>query len=239
MDRGDAMDGTDGIEGRIAKARENPEAMSVLINEYSPFIARVVKNHIGHYVTAGVDDEFSIGMSGFEEALRTYIPEKGYFLSFAEKIIRWRLIDYYRKNARWTLNASLEQLQEENGSALVLGARAQQAYQQSVETDQMTAEILEFREALSEWGIDFSQLLSLSPKQEKIRRLLQETARKISADPMLLQKLKATGKVPVQQILSMGWIDRKRMERGRVYIIACVIVLTGEYEMIHDYLEWR
>lgn len=233
------MDNFNQIEARIVEARDRPETMSALIAEYKPFIARVVKNHIGHYVIAGQDDEFSVGMSGFEEAVRTYMPEKGYFLSFAEKIIRWRLIDYYRKNSKWAGNVSLEQMESEKDSEQIIGTLSQQEYHRSMELDQMTAEILEFREALSQWGIDFKELVHHSPKQEKIRRLLIETAREICNDPMLLQKLQKTGKVPGQDILSRGWIDRKRMERGRIYIIACVIVLTGDYEMIHEYLEWR
>lgn len=227
------------IEDRLAEARDHPEMLNSLIAEYRPFISRVVRNHVGHYVTAGRDDELSIGMTAFEEAVRTYVPDKGYFLSFAEKIIRWRLIDYYRKNARWAENVSLEQIEDVNGTAHVIGALSQEEFQRTQAQNQMTAEILEFREALSQWGIDFKQLAQHSPKQDKIRRLLISTAREICGDPALIQKLKKTGKVPVNEILSRGWIDKKRMERGRIYIIACVIVLSGDYEMIHEYLEWR
>lgn len=227
------------IEVRITGAQSNQGALNDLISEYIPFIARVVRNHVGHFVIEGRDDELSVGMTAFEEAVKTYVPDKGHFLPYAERIIRWRLIDYFRKNAKWAENISLEQIKEVNETAPLIGALSQEKYHRSQELDQMTAEILEFREALSQWDIDFKELARHSPKQDKIRRLLIDTAREICRDPVLLQKLKKTEKVPVNEILSRGWIDRKRMERGRIYIIACVIVLSGDYEMIHEYLEWR
>lgn len=227
------------LEGQLSAARDNPEMLNSLIAEYKPFISRVVRNHLGTYVTGERDDELCIAMTAFEEAVRTYDPYKGCFVTFAEKIIRWRLIDYYRKNARWAKKISLEQIEDANGTTHLIGALSQEEYHRNQERDQMTAEILELREALSLWGIEFKELAQHSPKQEKIRKLLINTAQEICGDPALLQKLLKTGKIPVNEILSRGWIDKKRMERGRIYIIACVIVLSGDYEMIHEYLEWK
>lgn len=226
-------------EDRLAEAIKSPEILNSLISDYRPFIARVIRNHIGHFVAEGRDEELSIGMLAFEEAVRTYEPAKGNFLSYSERIIRWRLIDYYRKNRQWQKRVSLDAMQEAHGREAWMNSQSQENYQRETEQRQMTAEILEFREAINQFGFDFKELADHSPKQEKIKKLLRDTAEEICRDPRLLEKLLKAGKIPVNEILNRGWIDKKRMERGRLYIIACVIVLSGDYEMIHDYLGWR
>ena len=54
------------------------------------------------------DDELSIAMFAFYEAIRSYSPIKGAFLKYAALQIRSRLIDNYRKERRHQGQVSLD-----------------------------------------------------------------------------------------------------------------------------------
>jgi len=60
---------------------------------------------VGRYVAYGQDDELSIALMAFVEAIRSYDVSKGNFLSFSQNVIKRRIIDYYRKekNTAWLL----------------------------------------------------------------------------------------------------------------------------------------
>ena len=71
-----------------------------LIKSYKPFIAKTVSSVCKRYIYES-DDEFSIGMIAFNEAIEKFNTEKGSsLLSFAEVLIKRRVIDYIRKNAK-------------------------------------------------------------------------------------------------------------------------------------------
>ncbi|NYC94378.1 sigma factor [Clostridium acetobutylicum] len=70
------------LEDRIQKAKESKEELNRLIQEYKPFIASLLQKKTGKYLQYGYDDELSIGMIAFEEAVESYDRNKGKFLSF-------------------------------------------------------------------------------------------------------------------------------------------------------------
>ena len=65
------------------------------------------------------DDEWSLALAAFVEAVRTYDLSKGRFLSFSELVIKRRLTDYYRSQLKFrseiTVNpGAFEGLLEDN-----------------------------------------------------------------------------------------------------------------------------
>ncbi len=48
----------------------------------------------------GIDEELSIALMAFNEAIDGYDTSKGSFLSFAKLVINRRLIDYLRKKTK-------------------------------------------------------------------------------------------------------------------------------------------
>ena len=70
---------------------------SDLICRYKPFILRAV-NHICKRPIGWDDDEASIGLIAFNEAIDRYWPDMGKsFDNFAYMVIRTRLIDEFRR----------------------------------------------------------------------------------------------------------------------------------------------
>ncbi|HAK42826.1 MAG TPA: hypothetical protein DCM59_09170, partial [Clostridium sp.] len=58
------------------------------------------------YITKS-DDEWSVSLRAFVQAIQGYELNKGNFLSFAELIIRRRLIDYLRLQKKYNLELSV------------------------------------------------------------------------------------------------------------------------------------
>lgn len=226
------------LERRVRLAKTDSEEANRLITEYQPFVAKTVRDHIGSYVAPESSDEFAVALSAFHEAIGAYDSDKGKFLSFASRVIRLRLIDYYRSQHKHRSEYSLEASQEpeERDITAPLALRQFAAHN---ENQQRRFEILTLTEELSRYGITFSQLAKNSPKQDSLRTLYQGVAKEIIRSEALLTQLKQTGRLPLKEIESLCNIDRKRLDRGRNYIIACTLILTGDYQYIQDYLEWK
>ncbi|MGI6226744.1 MAG: sigma factor, partial [Peptococcales bacterium] len=74
-----------------------------LLRDYTPFILRVASNFCNRYLVMGQDDEASISLMAFNEAIDKFSADNGAkFLTFAEVVIRRRLTDYFRKESRFT-----------------------------------------------------------------------------------------------------------------------------------------
>ena len=227
------------IQDKVFQARNNDEALNRFLTEYRPFIAATVKDHVGHYVNYGVDDELSIAMLAFTEAVKVYDPDKGPFLELAKRIIRLRLIDYYRKQSRFSERTVPLTIQEDQ---YVKSFDQQESMYQHKEKElnyQKKYEILAFKEELLNWNISFKDLVNHSPKQKRNRKLYIDIAQFILDSEDLSESFIHHQRLPIKAIEEVFKVNRKKIERGRIYIIACTLVLKGDYDIIKDYLKWR
>lgn len=74
--------------------------LNSLIERHMPFLIRTVSNFTGRYVSIEQDEEFTIGLLGFTEAVKRYNPEKGNFLSFARLVMESRLKNYAERQSK-------------------------------------------------------------------------------------------------------------------------------------------
>lgn len=229
------------LEDRVVKAKKNKEELNKLIEEYKPFIASTVQKKVGKFVKYGSDDELSIGMMAFKEAVDCYDKNKGKFLSFARQVINLRIIDYYRKQERTKNEVYLQGINDEEDESTYdkSSSKAIAQFKDKEINEMRRLEIIEYKKELQKWGIDFSQLVKASPKQEKTRNLYKKIAQLITQNEDILHNLVTTKKLPIKELQKIYPVHRKKLERGRIYIIALVIVLTGQFEYIKEYVEWR
>lgn len=227
------------LEERIEKAKNNEEELNELIEEYKPFIVSSVHKKTRKFLQYGYDDELTIGMMAFKEAVEAYDSSKGRFLSFAQQVITLRIIDYYRKDQRHKEKEYLYGIHEEYNEVTNHAAvgKAIEQYNEQKENEMRKLEISEYKKELKNWGIEFSDLVQASPKQEKLRRLYKEVARFIVQEKDTLQELMNTKRLPIKEIEKNILIHRKKIERGRIYIIALVVALLGDYELIWEYID--
>ena len=88
------------IVQRVYAAKDNMEAADALISDYLPFIKSQVVKVMKRPLDINQDDEYSIALIAFHEAINGYSKSRGSFVNYASMIIRNRIIDFWRKNNR-------------------------------------------------------------------------------------------------------------------------------------------
>ena len=88
---------------QVYAAKEDVEAADRLIGIYMPFIKAETAKYLKRPPVEGHDDELSIAMIAFHEAIGGYSRVRGAFLKYAAMLIRSRLIDYSRRERRLSL----------------------------------------------------------------------------------------------------------------------------------------
>jgi len=219
--------GRQSLEERVIKIRGDNSEVGKLISEFKPFIAGVAQKRVGKFLQYGVDDELSVGLSAFKEAVDSYDAARGKFLSFARMVISMRLIDHFRKQGR-EKTESLDGSQ--SGSALDQGSV--ERYRISDENEKRILEIIQYRTELEKWGISLEELAEISPIKKSLREQYKMVARIIVNKSSILDTLMKTKRLPIKEIEEVISIHRKKLERGRIYIIAMVLAIIGNLSYI-------
>ena len=84
-------------------------SVNELIENHMPFIIKSISDVTGRYVSCENDEELSVGLLGFHEAIERYDNEKGHFLSFAKLVIGSRIKNYLKSENKHQ-HSSLEEL---------------------------------------------------------------------------------------------------------------------------------
>ncbi len=216
------------IEERVIEAQKNVDDENPIIKEYIPFILNCANKATGRYITRE-DDEFSIAIYAFHEAITKYEPGKGAYLSFARLIIKNRLTDFLRKeyNHRETIPFSALQTTDENGETKDFDIAVNDLQNLDIKYE---IEALSYE--LSCFDITFMDVSKNSPKSGKTKQSCWEVIRYILADGKRVEFIKQKKYIPAKEIISDTGVNRKIIERHRNYIIAVVLVMSGEYEFV-------
>jgi len=226
------------INERVEKIKDDEEQINLLIEEYKPFIASCTEKVTGRYVRYGEDDELSIALMAFVEAIKSYSSVKGNFLSFAQSVIKRRLIDYYRKEKRHGGVISLnDYYQEHEGEKDLSIGKSIDRYSIEEISEYRRMEIEELKDELFKWGITFFELAEASPKHNKTRKICTEIIRFLLSRPDMISLIKQKKYIPIAEIEKALRIPRKKVERSRKYIIAVIIIATGDYQYLSDYIK--
>ncbi|WP_374720464.1 RNA polymerase sigma factor SigI [Parageobacillus toebii] len=209
-----------------------------LIQQYKPFIAKTVSNVCKRFIHEG-DDELSIGLIAFNEAIEKYAPHKGgSFISFAELLIKRRLIDYIRKEAKEKNIILHTNEDEENLAQTYLDTKlSMDEFYKQVEQEHRREEIIHYQQVLKEFGIHFHDLIEQSPKHKDARINAINVAKLLVEDEEMLEWLFRKKQLPIKQLQNIAEVSRKTIERNRKYIIAVAIILAGDYVYLKDYIK--
>ena len=217
------------LEDRISRAKDEKDEANRLISEFKPFIASVVQKKVGRFVEYGVDEELSVGLMAFKEAIDSYDRQKSKFLSFARMVISMRLIDYYRKLKK-ERTVSIE---SSDRSDIAADESSMEQYKIADENEKRILEIIEYRNLLKKWGISLEQLVDISPQKEDLREQYKMVARVIAGNESILKALLKTKRLPVKEIENILSIHPKKLERGRIYIIAMVLAMVAGFSYLN------
>ncbi len=242
------------VNDRVIAIKGDNGEIDRFIEEYKPFIAACTERTSGHYVRYGVDDELSIALSAFLEAINYYDRGRGSFLSFAQGVIRRRLIDYFRKESRFNTVVPPSGRSAETGSGSgssldsdtggdgrdggvdPMDEASRQKYFEDEVSEYRRLEIAQLKKELSDWGISFDDLARVSPKHDRTRKACREMVGYLMFRQDLLLSVRDKKQLPVAELAQQLNVPRKIIERTRKYIIAMIIIRTGDYQYISEYI---
>lgn len=210
-----------------------------LLKSYKPFIAKTVSSVCKRYIDES-DDEFSIGLIAFNDAIQKYSPDKGAsLLSFAEVIIRNRVIDFIRKQAKYQ-DTTIYFNNVNDEDTLQSNIEANLSYDDYLEKNEQAnrqEEIVHFSNLLSEYHLSFRNLVKHSPKHADARKSAMQIAKLIAESDEMKNYLIEKKRLPIKFLEGKVDVSRKTIERNRKYIIAITLIFLNDYFYLKDYIK--
>ncbi|MHA6485376.1 RNA polymerase sigma factor SigI [Paenibacillus sp. strain BS8-2] len=232
-------------EQYIALIKQGDEMLrEQFIAEYSPYIAKVTSRFSKRYINPERDDEFSVALQAFNEAIDGFDYKAGRsFLGFAKTVMQRRLIDYVRKEHRHLKSVPYSSFdiegEEQTAYNVLETMQALDAHETSRIDQERRSEIMDLNEELGMYGISMEELVGQSPKHTDSRVMLIGIACKLADTPEWMDILTATQRLPIKEVMEACGVSRKTIERNRKYIIAIAIIRSGSYPYMNDYLRIR
>ena len=156
------------IVQQVYAAKEDVQAADRLISTYIPFIKTETAKFLKRPPIEGHDDELSIAMIAFHEAINGYSRTRGAFLKYAALLIRSRLIDYSRMEQRHSRVVSLDAPTGEDDKTLgETLADKREPHEEMAARDATRSEIEELTRQMQEFGGSLSDVADNCPRQQR------------------------------------------------------------------------
>lgn len=222
----------------IEEIKQNEDKRNDFIIQYKPFIASFTSECAHRYVTYGVDEELSIALMAFNEAIDRF-NGKGNFLLYAKMVIKARLLDYFKSSLYRENKKSFGLYNEEDDEIDELKDDAIQRYAASYEQSIRVFEINELNNKLQDFDITFQDLVKSSPKHIITRHYVNNAIQKILDNEELVDKIMNNHTLPLKEIEKSFLIPRKKIESYRKYIIAGIVLADSDLETLKEYLPFK
>jgi len=230
-------------EEAVAAIQNGDEALrNEWIIQYEPFIAKPASKFAKRYIDPERDDEYSIALSAFDEAITRYSPEAGSsFLSFASQVIQRRLIDHLRREKRHAAAVPYSSLQgdRDDDSSLLAAIESQEAievYARDLAAEERRVEIEALAAELKRYGVSFADLSDQSPKHQDSRDMLLGIGARLAKNAVLFGMLTDKRQLPLKELCEIENVSRKTLERNRKYLIAVALIAGGPYPHMQEYI---
>ncbi len=207
------------------------------ISDYKPFILKTASKFTKKYIEIENSEEFSIALMAFNQAIDDYDEEKNHhFLSFAELVIKRRLINYTKKETKFReiYPFSFFEYNKVNTLENTIAEKSIHLHFENFETRE---EILIYTEKLKKFGISFNDLIAKTPKHMDSKQQMLNVSRIIAENDYLYQKLDKKLQIPMTDLMPLIGINSKTVERNRKYIIAACIAMRSDLEIIKGFLQ--
>lgn len=223
----------------IKKAQQgDTHVREQLLAEGKPFVRQVVCNFCHRKLEWGQDDELSIGLIAMNEAIDRYSQGRQIsFLAYARMVIKCRLKDFFRREARHN-NLSFEVAAAddyESPQSIYEAGQAWDNYVQEVAARERQDEVMEFGQLLADHGLDFQELAAASPKHTDSRENLIMVAWQLANNQQMMANLLEKSRLPLTELVLATGVNRKTLERGRKYIMAMALLFYHRHRFIYIY----
>ena len=227
------------LDNLAVKAKSDIRVSEQLLQRHEAYILACASKVCHRYVTKN-DDEWSVSMIAFAEAIDSYELNKGSFLSFSKLVIKRRLLDYFRSQNKYKNEITVDpyifdsEPEEEVDDVAIRMAVAETVNKKS--NEDLRLEIKAINDVLEAYSISFLDLTKCSPRADKTKRACAKAINYILSNPILISELHDTKLLPLKLIEKNSEVPRKILERHRKYIIAAIEILSGEYPSLAEYL---
>ena len=234
------------IEQQVLAAKTDERIFNELVESHKSWMLRVASETTHRYVTDS-DDEWSIALLAFSEAVQSYEEDKGSFRGLAAMVIRRRIVDYLRAEGKHadefavTPAAFEDALDEDEAGGVNLQVQQRMAAEADDAPGEDAAslarqEIAEVQGILQLYGFSFFDLADASPKAEKTKKSCGQAVRTMLATALLLAQMRLKRLLPIKELSAASGVLRKILERHRKYIIAATEILDGDFPILAGYL---
>ena len=194
-----------------------------LIEEYIPFIIKTISKFTNRYVSIENDEEFSIGLVGFYEAVQKYNNDKGPFLPFAQLVITSRLKNYYNKENKHNLHISMDSMEEE-------GISIKEKLSNPIEDkSELIDEMDELKREINMFGFSLEDLVDEAPKHADTRANALDLSEKVSKDKPLVDFMYTKMRLPIKQISLKYRVTEKVIKGSKKFIITGIIIFYRNF----------
>jgi RNA polymerase sigma factor len=210
-----------------------------LLERFASAAVKIAARAVRHDLHADSEDEASVALIALNEAIDRYDPSRGArLLTFAQTVIRRRLIDQARAVGRPEMPLSALELEDEDGQSHVplLSRRAVARAHEAEEAEARREEIARYAERLGAFGLTLAELWRVAPRHRDSRRDAQAAGRLVASDAALRAHLMRHRLLPMKALEARVRVTRKTLERHRKYIVAVALVSRAEFPYLYDYL---
>ena len=230
------MQGEHVIIKEVYAAKVDVEKADDLIRRYMPFIKAEASRQTGRVCTEQ-DDEHSIAMIAFYEAIMGYEKERGSFMSYASMLIKSRIIDHKRKETKHEGQLSIYAEEGEEGRLIMDELSDERDHiDEHIGLEATKQEIEELTRVLARAGVTFSDVADNCPRQQRTFSACMRAIRCGADDGEMLDEIERTGRLPLKRISELSGVERKTIERHRRYILAMLLIHTNGYEIVRGHL---
>ena len=197
--------------------------INILIKDYMPLIVKTISSITGRYVSVENDDEFSIALIAFKEAVDKYREERGSFSSFVKLVISSRIKNYLVKENKFNNVDSIEELKDN-------GIDISDVYHTPIESsDDLSIEIVNLKEEINKFGFSFEDLVEEAPKHDDTRKRAINISENVNSDVLLKSFMYEKKRLPIKQISMKFSVTEKIIKRSKKFIISVVIILDKNF----------
>lgn len=208
------------------------------ISDYRPFIIKSVSKILNNkYIDIENSEEYSIGLIAFNEAIDKYNEDrKCSFKKFSYQVMQRRLIDYRRKNQKSSKVYPFSYFEGDETydfeSKYLVEKNTDHVYNLEIRE-----EFVSFVRKMKDFGITMDDLVKNMPKHRDSRKTCAQIAKHIVEEDSLYDKFNAKKTIPFKYITKYVEVSQRTVERNRKYIIALVLILKSDLEIIKNYIK--
>ena len=234
----------DDLSVRAIAAKDDEEIFYRLAQENRGFIKRCAFRTCRRFVGES-DDEWSIALIAFYEAVRSYDEAKGPFKGFASMVIKRRLMDYFDSQSRHQAEVPANpysfdgQIDDDQATALDIEiSKSDAPVDNSFNpgTTPLEDEVEEIRQVIAPYGFDLYEIGGCSPKAVKTKRACASVIQAICSSDELFSIMRRKRNLPYTKLLENPGISKKLLERHRKYLIAAVEICRGDFPQLAEYI---